>query len=160
MDEAEATGAPALVPVALAEPAGPVRAGGLTTCAAILIAGAAVFILWTPDEPPPPALRGDPGTRSRWLASRRDPGARSPGLAQRSVVPAGPALLTEVLPAAADRAKDLGLNNIAYNLPLVVGPLIAGVVLGLMNSHPALFAVVGVVTLGAAATAPRGRVTS
>jgi hypothetical protein len=52
------------------------------------------------------------------------------------------------------------LINIAYNLPLVVGPLIAGVVLGLMNSYPVLFAVVGVVTLGAAATAPRGRVTS
>ena len=73
---------------------------------------------------------------------------------------AAPALLTEVLPAAADRAKDLGLINIAYNLPLVVGPLIAGVVLGLMNSYPALFAVAGVVTAAAAATVTRVRSTA
>jgi small neutral amino acid transporter SnatA (MarC family) len=52
------------------------------------------------------------------------------------------------------------LINIAYNLPLVVGPLIAGVVLGLMNSYPALFAVAGVVTLAAAVTVTRVRVTS
>ena len=70
---------------------------------------------------------------------------------------AAPALLTEVLPAAADRAKDLGLINIAYSLPLVVGPLIAGVVLGLMNSYQALFAVAGVVTVLAAATVSRVR---
>jgi predicted MFS family arabinose efflux permease len=69
---------------------------------------------------------------------------------------AAPARLTEVPPAAADRAKDLGLSNIAYNLPLVVGSLIAGVVLGLMNSSPALLAVAGVVTLPAAATVTRG----
>jgi MFS family permease len=70
---------------------------------------------------------------------------------------AAPALLTEVLPAAADRAKDLGLVNVAYNLPLVVGPLVAGVVLGLMNSYPALFAVAGVVTVLAAVTVTRVR---
>jgi MFS family permease len=70
---------------------------------------------------------------------------------------AAPALLTAVLPAAADRAKDLGLINVAYNLPLVVGPLIAGVVLGLMNSYPALFAVSGVVTVLAAVTVTRVR---
>jgi hypothetical protein len=62
---------------------------------------------------------------------------------------AAPARLTEVPPATADRArdlglsnKDLGLSNIAYNLPLEVGSLIAGVVLGLANSYPALLAVV------------------
>ena len=49
---------------------------------------------------------------------------------------AAPALLTQVLPAAADRAKDLGLINIAYSLPLVVAPLIAGVVLGLDEQLP------------------------
>jgi MFS family permease len=70
---------------------------------------------------------------------------------------AAPALLTEVFPAAADRAKDLGLINAAYNLPLVVGPLVAGVVLGLVNSYPALFAVAGVVTVLAAATVTRVR---
>jgi len=70
---------------------------------------------------------------------------------------AAPALLTAVLPAAADRAKDMGLINIAYSLPLVVAPLLAGVVLGLMNSYPALFALAGVVTVVAAVTVTRVR---
>jgi MFS family permease len=70
---------------------------------------------------------------------------------------AAPALLTQVLPAAVDRAKDLGLINIAYSLPLVVAPLVAGVVLGLMNSYPALFALAGVVTVIAAVTVSRVR---
>jgi MFS family permease len=70
---------------------------------------------------------------------------------------AAPALLTSVLPAATDRAKDMGLINIAYSPPLVVAPLLAGVVLGLMNSYPALFALAGVVTVIAAATVTRVR---
>ena len=70
---------------------------------------------------------------------------------------AAPALLTQVLPAASDRAKDLGLINIAYSLPLVVAPLIAGVVLGLMNSYSALFALAGVVTVIAGVTVSRVR---
>jgi MFS family permease len=70
---------------------------------------------------------------------------------------AGPALLTQVLPAAVDRGKDVGLINIAYNLPLVVAPLAAGVVLGLMNSYPALFALSGFVTVMAAWTVSRVR---
>jgi MFS family permease len=70
---------------------------------------------------------------------------------------AAPALLTQVLPAASDRAKDLGLINIAYSLPLVVAPLVAGVVLGLMNSYSALFALAGLVTVIAAVTVTRVR---
>jgi MFS family permease len=70
---------------------------------------------------------------------------------------AAPALLTQVLPAAADRAKDMGLINIGYSLPLVVAPLLAGVVLGLMDSYPALFALAGVVTVCAAVTVSRVR---
>jgi MFS family permease len=65
---------------------------------------------------------------------------------------AAPALLTQVLPAAVDRGKDVGLINMAYNLPLVVAPLAAGVVLGLMNSYTALFALAGLVTITAAWT--------
>jgi MFS family permease len=61
---------------------------------------------------------------------------------------AAPALLTQVLPAATDRGKDLGLINIGYSFPLVLAPLIAGVVLGLLNSYPALFALAGIVTVG------------
>lgn len=70
---------------------------------------------------------------------------------------AAPALLTQVLPAAIDRGKDVGIINIAYNLPLVVAPLAAGVVLGLMNSYPALFALAGIVTVMAAWTVSRVR---
>jgi MFS family permease len=70
---------------------------------------------------------------------------------------AAPALLTQVLPAAQDRAKDMGLINIGYSLPLVVAPLLAGVVLGLMNSYPALFALAGLVTVIAAVTVTRVR---
>jgi hypothetical protein len=49
------------------------------------------------------------------------------------------------------------LINIAYSLPLVVAPLIAGVVLGLMNSYAALFALAGLVTIIAAVTVTRVR---
>jgi MFS family permease len=70
---------------------------------------------------------------------------------------AGPALLTQVLPAAINRGKDVGIINIAYNLPLVVAPLAAGVVLGLMNSYPALFALAGIVTVLSAGTITRVR---
>jgi MFS family permease len=70
---------------------------------------------------------------------------------------AAPALLTQVLPAAVDRGKDVGLINMGYNLPLVVAPLAAGVVLGLMNSYSALFALAGFVTIMAAWTVGRVR---
>jgi hypothetical protein len=71
--------------------------------------------------------------------------------------PAAPALLTTVLRAAAGRGKDVGLINIAYNLPVVVAPLAAGVVLGLLNSYPALFALAGVTMIAAAWTVSRVR---
>jgi MFS family permease len=236
----------------------PRMSAGYVTCAAILIVGAGVFILWTPDEPLPaehkPALAVRGALARLWVSPREHPdfawawlthflinlgnalgtlyllyflargaryhdpqtgllilmglyavglmilgpvcgalsdrsGRRKPYIIGSAVVmgaaagllvvsptwtaaliaapmlgagfgtywSAAPALLTGVLPAAADRAKDLGLVNIAYNLPLVVGPLIAGVVLGLMNSYPALFAVSGLVTLAAAATVSRVR---
>jgi hypothetical protein len=49
------------------------------------------------------------------------------------------------------------LINIADNLLLVVAPLAAGVVLGLMNSYPALFARSGLVTVMVARTVSRVR---
>jgi MFS family permease len=70
---------------------------------------------------------------------------------------AAPALLTQVLPAAVDRGKDVGLLNAAYNAALVVAPLAAGVVLGLMNSYSALFSLAAVVTVAAAVTVGRVR---
>ena len=229
---------------------------GYATCAAILIIGAAVFVLWTPDEPLPAEFKPTAPLRSaiRWVSPREHPdfgwawithflinlgnalgtlyllyflargahyhdpqtglltlmglyavalaiaavacgalsdrsGRRKPYIVVSAVVmaiaaallvisptwtaalaaapllgfgfgtywAAAPALLTAVLPAAADRAKDLGLINVAYNLPLVVGPLVAGVVLGLLNSYPALFAVSGIATLAAGGTIIRVR---
>jgi MFS family permease len=60
---------------------------------------------------------------------------------------AAPAVLTQVLPAASSRAKDLGVINVATALPLVVAPLIAGIVLYAAHSYPALFALSGVATV-------------
>ena len=70
---------------------------------------------------------------------------------------AAPAVLTAVLPAASDRAKDLGVINIAYSLPLVIAPIIAGAVLGLMHNYPALFALAGLASIAAGATITRVR---
>jgi hypothetical protein len=50
------------------------------------------------------------------------------------------------------RPRRVGLINMAYNLPLVVAPPATGVVQDLMNSYPALFALVGVVSVMAAVT--------
>jgi MFS family permease len=70
---------------------------------------------------------------------------------------AAPAVLTAVLPAASDRAKDLGVLNMGYSLPLVVAPVIAGAVLGLGHSYPALFALAGLSSLAAGVTITRVR---
>ncbi|MGH3171692.1 MAG: MFS transporter [Trebonia sp.] len=70
---------------------------------------------------------------------------------------AAPAILTQVLPAAVSRGKDLGIINMGYSLPLVVAPLLAGAMLGLADSYPALFAAAGVVTIAAAFTVSRVR---
>jgi ABC-type molybdate transport system permease subunit len=66
-------------------------------------------------------------------------------------------VLTQVLPAAADRAKDLGVINVAVALPLVVAPVIAGIVLVTTHSYPLLFALSGLTTLGGGAAVLRIR---
>jgi hypothetical protein len=70
---------------------------------------------------------------------------------------AAPTPLPQMLPAAIDQGKGVGLINIADSLPLVVAPLAAGVVLGLMNSYPAPFALSGPVTVMAGWTVSRVR---
>lgn len=45
------------------------------------------------------------------------------------------ALISRVLPSAADRAKDLGVVNIANTLPQVFAPIIGGVVIAALKSH-------------------------
>jgi MFS family permease len=56
------------------------------------------------------------------------------------------ALLTQVLPAAADRAKDLGVVNIANSLPQVIAPLLASAVLAGLG-YQGLFAASALATI-------------
>ena len=59
------------------------------------------------------------------------------------------ALITQVLPKAADRAKDLGIINIAIVCPYAIGPLIAALLVSL-SGYPALFGATAVVGIAAA----------
>jgi MFS family permease len=57
------------------------------------------------------------------------------------------ALLTEVLPSARDRAKDLGVINIANSLPQVLAPAVAAPVVRYAGGYPVLYALAAAVTL-------------
>ncbi|WP_116042829.1 MFS transporter [Amycolatopsis palatopharyngis] len=61
----------------------------------------------------------------------------------------GLALLTQVLPAATARAKDLGIVNISNSLPQVIAPLVATLVLAHLGGYRSLYAASAVVTLAA-----------
>jgi MFS family permease len=52
------------------------------------------------------------------------------------------ALLTEVLPSARDRAKDLGVINIANSLPQVIAPVVR-----VLGGYPVLYVLAAAVTL-------------
>jgi MFS family permease len=57
------------------------------------------------------------------------------------------ALITHVLPAANDRAKDLGVINIANTLPQVLAPVLAAGVLALDLGYTALYSVAAAVSI-------------
>ncbi|GAA3772725.1 MFS transporter [Micromonospora maritima] len=57
------------------------------------------------------------------------------------------ALITQVLPAATDRAKDLGVINIANSAPQVLGPALSAPVVVHLGGYPTLYAVTAAVTL-------------
>jgi MFS family permease len=57
------------------------------------------------------------------------------------------ALITQVLPAATDRAKDLGVINIASAAPQVLGPAIAAPLVTHAGGYPTLYGVTAAVTL-------------
>ena len=57
------------------------------------------------------------------------------------------AMITEVLPSADDRAKDLGVINIANSLPQVLAPIAAAGVLGLGLGYSALYVVAAAVSV-------------
>ena len=57
------------------------------------------------------------------------------------------ALITQVLPAATDRAKDLGVINIATAAPQVLGPAIAAPLVTHVGGYPTLYGVTAAVTV-------------
>ena len=71
------------------------------------------------------------------------------GLGYGAYIAVDQALITQVLPAARDRAKDLGIINIAIVCPGAIGPLIAAPLVSLAG-YPALFAATAVVATAAA----------
>ena len=65
------------------------------------------------------------------------------------------ALITQVLPTAGDRAKDLGVINIANSMPQVLAPVLAAVLVTSLGGYTSLFLAVAVITLaGAVAIVP------
>jgi MFS family permease len=55
------------------------------------------------------------------------------------------ALMTEVLPAADDRGKDLGVINIANSLPQVLAPVLAAPIVTYLGGYPVLYVVAAAV---------------
>ena len=67
------------------------------------------------------------------------------------------ALITAVLPDAADRAKDLGIMNVGSVGPQALAPLAASVIIGSLGGYSVLFGAAGVTTLVGAAMVYRIR---
>ena len=57
------------------------------------------------------------------------------------------ALVTQVLPSAAGRAKDLGIINIANSGPQVLAPAIAAPLVSQLGGYPSLYLTVAVVVV-------------
>lgn len=57
------------------------------------------------------------------------------------------ALITQVLPEAENRAKDLGVINIANSAPQVLGPALSAPIVVHLGGYPALYVLTAVVTL-------------
>lgn len=57
------------------------------------------------------------------------------------------ALITQVLPTARDRAKDLGIINIANSAPQVLGPALAAPIVSYLGGYPTLYIVVAAITI-------------
>ncbi len=57
------------------------------------------------------------------------------------------ALITQVLPSAVDRAKDLGVINIANSAPQVLAPALAAPIVSTLGGYPTLYALTAAVTV-------------
>ncbi|MDA3649959.1 MFS transporter [Saccharopolyspora indica] len=60
------------------------------------------------------------------------------------------ALITQVLPAALDRGKDLGVINIANALPQVLAPAVAAPIVAHLGGYPVLYTAASVVAIAGA----------
>lgn len=60
------------------------------------------------------------------------------------------AVVTQVLPAAADRAKDIGVINIAPSVSQALGPVLAAPVVAYLGGYPTLFVLTAVTSLAGA----------
>ncbi|MEO6700114.1 MAG: MFS transporter [Jatrophihabitantaceae bacterium] len=67
------------------------------------------------------------------------------------------AVVTEVLPDARDRAKDLSIMNVGSVGPQAFGPLAASLVIGALGGYRVLFAIAGLTSLAGAAMVYRIR---
>jgi MFS family permease len=67
------------------------------------------------------------------------------------------ALLTQVLPSSRDRAKDLGVINIANSLPQVLAPAIAAPIVKHLGGYPVLYLLASAVTVVAGVLVTRIR---
>lgn len=67
------------------------------------------------------------------------------------------ALVTQVLPAVTDRAKDLGVINIASSAPQVIAPVVAAPLIRGLGGYPALYALTALVTVAGAVLVSRIR---
>ena len=57
------------------------------------------------------------------------------------------ALITQVLPNAEDRGRDLGVINVANAVPQVLAPVIAAPIVTSLGGYPALYTAMAVVTV-------------
>lgn len=69
------------------------------------------------------------------------------GLGYGAYVAVDQAIITQVLPKAADRARDLGVINIANSAPQVLGPALAAPIVGHLGGYRGLYLVVAVATM-------------
>jgi MFS family permease len=68
------------------------------------------------------------------------------GLGYGAYLAAGQALATQVIPDAHDRAKDLGIMNVAYQVPVAMAPLLGALIVASVGGFSSLFLLAGVLT--------------
>lgn len=73
------------------------------------------------------------------------------GVGYGAYLAVGQALATQVLPDARDRAKDLGIMNVAYQVPVAVAPLLGAAVVAALGGFTGLFLLAALATAFGAA---------